>query len=268
MGGFSLAREMTDSFQLPVFSGELYGAMMGACITFAIPAALNTLSVEDLPYLLKGLVSGIVVIPAACFVGGVAMGMPIAEVACNLIPAALLAVILTAGLLLAPNGSMHVFTVFSRLVNFLMYIFLPAAVFERLTGFALIPGMAPIGPQLEVAGVIGITLAGAYPFVYFMMSILQRPLEKLGGLLGVNGATMGGLIACPANSLPMLAMVKDINPRGKVIATSFMVCGAFMFGGQFAYFSANMPAYISAMLLAKLTGGILAVLLSLLLTKT
>ena len=267
MGGFPLAMEMTDNYQIAAFSGGLYASTMGACITFAIPVALGILSAEDQPYLAKGVMSGIIVVPVSCFVGGLAMGMPARMVIQNLIPAILLAVLLTVGLLKIPNALMKGFHVFSRFITILMYGSLAAAIFEELSGIVLIRGMAPIGPQLEIVGLIAITLAGAYPFVYFITKTFKKPLEKFGSLLRVNDVTIGGMIACLANSLPMLGMVKNMNPRGKTVAIAFMVPGAFAFGDHLAYASANMPEYIMPLILTKVIGGILAVIIAMFLTR-
>lgn len=267
MGGFPLAVEMTSNYEMAVFSGGLYGSMMGVCITFAIPVALGILSPEDRPYLAKGVMSGIIVIPLACFVGGITMGLSAATVLLNLIPAIILAVLLAVGLLAIPDALMKGFNVFSQIITILMYGSLAAAIFEELTGIVLIPGMAPIGPQLEVVGIIGITLAGAYPFVHFITKTFRKPLEKFGGILKVNDVTIGGMIACVANSLPLLGLVKNMTPRGKVISIAFMVPAAFVFGDHLAYASANMTEHIMPMIVTKLVGGVLAVVVAMMLTR-
>ena len=78
---------------------------------------------------------------------------------------------------------------------------------------------------------------------------------------------MAGIIACVANSLPMLAMVKDMDSRGKTMAMAFMVPAAFALGDHLAYASANMPDFIGALIATKLIGGILAIIVAMFLTK-
>jgi len=75
------------------------------------------------------------------------------------------------------------------------------------------------------------------------------------------------LIACLANSLPMLGLVKNMNPRGKTIAIAFMVPAAFAFGDHLAYASANMPDYIVPLILTKVIGGMLAIIVAMLMTR-
>lgn len=267
MGGFPLAVEMTNDFKIAVFSGGLYASMMGACITFAIPVALSTLTPEDNPYLAKGVMAGVIVTPVSCLVGGLLLGLSLKTVVVNLIPGIILAVLLTLGLIFIPNKLMKGFNGFSKFLTVFLHIALAIAIFSELTGVVIIKGMAPIGPQLETMGIIAITLAGAYPFVRFITKTFKKPLEKFGHLLGVNDVTIGGMIACLANSLPMLNLVKNMNERGKVISIAFMVPAAFVFGDHLAYASVNMPEYIMPLVVTKLMGGVLAVLLALFMTK-
>lgn len=267
MGGFPLAMEMTDYNHIAVFSGGLYASMMGVCLTFAIPVALGILNKEDHPYLAKGVMCGIIIIPAASLVGGLIMGIGVIAVLRNLIPAMILSILLTLGLIIVPEKLMNGFQVFSKVITAMVYGSLAAAIFTELTGIVVIPGMAPIGPQLTIVGIIGITLAGAYPFVYFVTKVFSKPLKKCGSMLKVNEVTVGGLIACLANSLPMLGLVKNMNPRGKTIAIAFMVPAAFAFGDHLAYASANMPDYIVPLILTKVIGGMLAIIVAMLMTR-
>lgn len=268
MGGYPLAQEMAANPEIAIFSGGIYASMMGVCITFAIPVALGILSEEDNPYLAKGIMCGVIVIPIASFIGGIMMGLAADVILKNLIPALVLAILLVIGLVVIPNGMMKGFSVFAKFINFVVHASLAIAIFSELTGVVIIEGMAPIGPQLEVVGVIGITLAGAYPLVHFITKTFNKPLQRFGSLLKVNDKTISGIIACVANSLPMLAQVKDMPPRGKVMAIAFMVPAAFALGDHLAYASVNMEEYIFPLIAAKLLGGIFAIIVGMIMTKS
>jgi ethanolamine transporter len=267
MGGYPLARAMTQSDQLAVFSGGIYAAIMGPTITFTIPISLGLLDKKDYPHLAKGVMAGVIASPFACFVGGLLMGIAPAVLVSNLSFALLLAILLSLGLWLIPNGMLKGFHVFSKIITFLMYTSLACAVIEALTGFVIIKGMAPIGPQLEIVGIIGITLAGAYPFVKFITTAFAKPIKSFGKMLGINEVAIGGMVGSLANSLLLLAKVKDMDEKGKVLAIAFMVPAAFAFGDHLAYASVNIPNYLMPMIIAKLIGGILSVMIAILMTK-
>ncbi len=267
MGGYPLARAMTQSDQLAVFSGGIYAAVMGPTITFTIPISLGLLTKKDYPYLAKGVMAGVIAAPFSCFAGGLFMGITPAVLISNLSFALLLAILLSLGLWLIPNGMLKGFHTFSKIVSFLMYASLACAIIKALTGLVIIKGMAPIGPQLEIVGVIGITLAGAYPFVKFITTVFAKPMKSFGKVLGVNEAAIGGMVGALANSLLLLTKVKEMDDKGKVLAIAFMVPAAFAFGDHLAYASVNIPNYLMPMIITKLFGGVLSVLIAMLLIK-
>ena len=84
---------------------------------------------------------------------------------------------------------------------------LAAAVVEALTGFVIIPGMAPISEGFETVGTIAIVLAGAFPLVFVITKLLRKPLMAAGRWLGINDAAAAGLIASLANSIATFGMV-------------------------------------------------------------
>ena len=144
---------------------------------------------------------------------------------------------------------------------------LAAAIVEELTGFALIPGLAPIEEGFQTVGAIAIVLAGAFPLVAVLTRLLRKPLLKLGHLLGINDAAAAGLVASLANSIATFGLVKDMDKRGKVVNIAFAVSAAFVFGDHMGFTAGFAPQILPALIAAKLTGGISAVAVALWLTK-
>ncbi|MGL5174163.1 MAG: ethanolamine utilization protein EutH, partial [Olsenella sp.] len=62
-----------------------------------------------------------------------------------------------------------------------------------------------------------------------------------------------------ANVLALLAMIKDMCARDKVICLSFAVCCAFLFGDHLSFTANFQPSLIVPVLLGKLAGGICAI---------
>ncbi len=258
MGGYALAGAMTQDPQVQVLSGILLGSMMGVAVIFVIPYTATVIETEDQPYLSRGIMAGIITVPVGCLVGGLVAGMNLSMVLKNLIPAALLAAALAAGLWLIPGIVIKLFSWFSKIITWLIGITLVCAIIEALSGRIVIPGMAPIADQFAIVGLIAITLAGAYPFIHFLTTVLKRPLSKLGSVIGVNEVSIAGMLASLASSIPMYPMVKDMDPRGKVMAVAFSIGAGFALGDILGYTSANAPDYIFAMIVGKLVAGGLA----------
>ena len=267
MGGGALAAEMTDDPQAALLGGVLTGAMLGATIVFTIPVAMGILEEKDRPAMAKGILCGIVTIPLGVLVGGLAAGFPVGMVLRNLVPIVLIAVLIALGLWRAERAMVKGFEVFGKCVVIVVTVGLAAAIVEELTGFVIIPGMAPISEGFATVGTIAIVLAGAFPLVFVITKLLRKPLMAMGKRLGINDAAAAGLIASLANSIAAFGMVKDMNQRGKVINIAFAVSAAFVFGDHLGFTAGFAPEMIGPMIVGKLVGGISAVAVAMWLTR-
>ena len=259
MGGGPLARELTTDPQAAALGGVITGSMLGATIVFTIPVALGILREEDRPALAKGILCGIVTIPVGILVSGLTAGFPLPMVLRNLVPIVLLAALIALGLWKAEDKMVRGFAVFGKIVV--------AVITVGLAGFAVIPGMVDISEGFQTVGTIAIVLAGAFPLVAVVTKLLQKPLLAAGKLLGINDAAAAGIIATLANSIATFGMVKDMNPRGKVVNIAFAVSAAFVFGDHLGFTAGFAPELLGPMILGKLAGGISAVIAALVLTR-
>ncbi len=267
MGGGALAQQMTADPQAALLGGVLTGSMLGATIVFTIPVAMGILREEDRPAMAKGILCGIVTIPLGVFVGGIVAGFPAGMVLRNVVPIVVIAALIALGLWRAERAMVRGFEVFGKLVVMVVTVGLAAAIVEALTGFVIIPGMAPISEGFATVGTIAIVLAGAFPLVFVITKLLRKPLLAVGRSLGINDAAAAGLIASLANSIATFGMVKDMNGRGKVVNIAFAVSAAFVFGDHLGYTAGFAPEMMGAMIVGKLVGGVSAVAVALWLTR-
>ena len=267
MGGGALAAQMTSDPEAALLGGVLTGSMLGATIVFTIPVAMGILDEEDRPAMAKGILCGIVTIPVGVLVGGLVAGFPILMVLRNLIPIVLIAALIAFGLWKSENAMIRGFAGFGKGVVALITAGLAAAIVQELTGFVLIPGMAPISDGFETVGEIAIVLAGAFPLVAVLTKLLRKPLIRLGKVLGINDVSAAGLVASLANSIATFGLVKEMDRRGKVVNVAFAVSAAFVFGDHLGFTAGFAPEMLPAMIIGKLAGGISAVAVALWLTR-
>ena len=267
MGGGALAQEMTGDPQAALLGGVLTGSMLGATIVFTIPVAMGILSEEDRPAMAKGILCGIVTIPIGVLSGGLVAGFPFVMVLRNLVPIVLIAALIALGLWKAEKWMIKGFGVFGKIIIAVITVGLAAAIVKSLTGFEIIPGMAPIEEGFETVGSIAIVLAGAFPLVYVLTKVLKKPLLKLGHLLGINDTSAAGLIASLANSIATFGLVKDMDSRGKVVNIAFAVSAAFVFGDHLGFTAGFAPEMLPAVIVGKLVGGVTAIAVALWLTR-
>lgn len=262
MGGFPLAMQLAQDPQAGLFAGAILGAMMGPTIVFTIPVALGIIEKEDQQYLATGVLSGLITIPIGCFVGGIIAGFPVIMILKNLVPILLVAVLIMIGLWLKPDAMIKGFTIFGKFVVIVAIAGLVLGALQLLVGITVIDGIAPVSEGIEVVGGIALTLAGAFCLVFVITKVFNKPLMKLGKLLGMNEVAAAGMVATLANSIPMFQMMKDMDPRGKIINVAFAVSAAFVMGDHLGFTAGVAKEMIFPMIVGKLVGGITAVLVA------
>jgi len=267
MGGYPLAMELALTEEAGLFAGLILGAMMGPTIVFTIPVALGIIQKEDHPFLAKGVLAGLITIPVGCLAGGLVAGFDIGMIFSNLVPIIIVSLLLALGLWRIPKQMINGFIIFGKGVVVVITIGLAAIIIETLTGIVVIPGMAPISDGISIVGSIAIMLAGAFPMVYAITKIFNKPLLKLGKLLGMNDVSAAGMVATLANNIPMFGLMKDMDNRGKVLNVAFAVSAAFVFGDHLGFTAGVAREMIFPMVVGKLVAGITAVALALLFVK-
>ncbi|MEK3704037.1 ethanolamine utilization protein EutH [Paenibacillus sp. FSL R7-0198] len=262
MGGYALAEQMAQSEQAGLFSWVFLGTMFGPTIVFTIPVALGILDRKDHPYFAKGVLIGISTIPVGCLVGGLVAGIDFTVIYQNLIIPILLSVIIMIGLRYFTTQTVRLFKIFGSGITLLSLIGLVAIAVKTLTGWELIPHMAPLSEGITTVGTIAIVLAGAFPMVAVINKVCKTPLERAGRLLNLDAPTTAGLIASLAHNIPTFRMVKDMNSRGKVISIAFAVSGSFVLGGHLGFVAGMDKSMVTAMIVGKLAGGISAAMVA------
>ncbi|MDR0922698.1 MAG: ethanolamine utilization protein EutH [Lactobacillales bacterium] len=259
MGGFALAKQIAIDPQAGLFAGTILGSMMGITIVFTIPVGLNIIEKDDQPYLATGVLSGMITIPIGCLVGGLVAKMPLMMLLKNLVPIVLFAVLVMVGLWLIPSKMIKGFTIFGKGVVIIAVIGLVLGAMDLLIGVRPIKGITPVQEGISTVGDIALTLAGAFCMVKVITKIFNRPLMKLGALLGINEVAAAGMVATLANNIPMFQMMKDMDKKGKVINVAFAVSAAFVFGDHLGFIAGVAKEVLFPVIVGKLVGGITAV---------
>ena len=131
--------------------------------------------------------------------------------------------------------------------------------------------MAPISDAVTTVASIAFVLAGAFPLVFVLTKVASKPLEAIGKKLGMNDVGAAGLVATLANNIPMFNIMKDMNNQGKIINCAFTVSAAFTFGDHLGftagYAGGEYRNMIFPMIVAKLIGGITAIIVAYFVSK-
>ncbi len=265
MGGYSLSVSVAIDGAMGKFNGLVVSSMMGCTISFTIPFALTVVGKEQHRPLIFGLLCGIITIPLGCFVGGLVCGLNVVALLLNLIPLLIFAAILVTGLLLFPNACVKVFTVFGMIMKAMILAGLLMGCINFLFKREVIPGLGTIEEGAIVCINAAIVMAGMLPLLAILALLLKKPLKLLGVKTGVNEASALGVFSSLATSMTTFASMKAMDEKGTMLNAAFAVSGAFTFAGHMAFTMAYDGSYVPAVIVGKLTAGILALALAFLL---
>jgi ethanolamine transporter len=293
MGGYQLAAETAGSHSAWILAFAV-SFTAGSTIIFTIPVGLAMLRQRDHKYMALGVMAGLLAIPFAVFIVALLLqttgtplredvstasesthpfDMPISEILVNLVPIAVFVVLLALGLRYLTAFMVKAFIVFGRGLDAVIKLALALAVVQYFTGVFDVFGEWPLAPfiadeqdqfrALEVAGYIGVMLAGAFPMVYAIQTWLAKPLSAVAGRFGFSEQGAVGLLAGAANVLALFRVVQAMPPRDKVLTIAFAVCAAFTIGDHLAFTANFQPNMVAALVLGKLAGGVIGILLAL-----
>ena len=163
MGGYQLSMELAENPLIGRYAGIVAASVFGCTIVFTIPVGMGLIEEGDRPVFAKGIMLGLAAMPAALITGGAVCGLGIGEILHQNLPVLVLALLLGIGLFRIPDGMVKGFEVFTVLIRTVITAGLVLAAVTYMTGFVVIPGMAPIEEAMAVVSSIGVVLLGSLP---------------------------------------------------------------------------------------------------------
>lgn len=264
MGGAPLSYEVAADPAVGAFNGLVVSTMMGCTVSFTVPFALGAVEKSLQKQVLIGLLCGIVTIPVGCFFAGLVAGLPFVSLLLNLVPLTLFSGLIALGLFKAPDLSVKIFNVLGILIKGLITVGLMLGIITFLTGWEILPGADTFENAAGVVLNAAAVMTGAFPLMFVVSKLLKKPLEALGGRIGINSVAATGLFSTLASSMITFPLLGKMDHKGVVLNSAFAVSAAFTFAGHLAYTMAVDPSYLLSMIVGKVLAGILALLLSML----
>ncbi len=284
MGGYAVSMQMAaGNAAVGNYAGIIVASMMGITVCFTIPYALTIMKKEDHSLFATGILIGIVTLPIGCFLGGLTMAltstpMALGDLVINTLPVLLLAAAVGLGLVFNQRLMIRLFSAFGKGITFIATVSPGIAVFQYLTGIRFplfnlmveedaVLGGTPLLVGLLLVGLIAIVLAGAFPMLLFLNRKLDRIISKIGKRAGIGTEASTGLLTQLASSIPVWSVFESMDTRGKLLNVAFAVSGSFVLGDVLAFTGGANPEMVFPVIVAKLSGGALAILLTILLVR-
>ncbi len=266
-GGAHLAVGVAADGGAGAFNGLVVAAMFAATISYTLPLCLEVVEEKHMKDVLLGILCGIVTIPVGCFVGGLVGGVSPLTILFNLIPCLVLTVIVVVGLLKAPNVCLKIFNGFGVFIKILITVGLVIGMFSLLLDIELVTPIDSVDNAARLVLMAAATLAGAFPMVFVLSKVLKKPLRALGKKLGINDTAATGLLCTIASNSTTVYMIADMDRKGIVLNSAFMVSAAFTVGAHLAFTLAFAPEWLPAVMIGKLIAGVLSIPVALFLYK-
>jgi ethanolamine transporter len=292
MGGAPLSAEVAKSESVGLFNALIVSSMLGCTVSFTIPFALGVVDKKQHTELLLGLLCGIVTIPVGCFISGLVLGIDIAALVVNLIIPIVFSAFIGCGLILAPKLCVKIFALFGFFINALITVGLAcgilcflsksmpeitenspqiskilASILDGITNSPLMQKMATIEDGTAVCLNAAIVMSGAFPLISILSKVLSKPLRLMGKALSINEDSALGLFSSLATSVTTFGNMIKMDKKGVLLNSAFAVSGAFTLAGHLAFTLAYNADYLPAMIVGKLSAGILAVVVGMFLYK-
>lgn len=262
-GGYPTAIAIADDPLLGQFAGIIVCSMLGNTIIFTIPSCMGVIGKEDHEFFARGLLIGLIPVPIGAFVSGIMMDIEIGTLLLNLIPVILLAILMILGLTFIPKQMTAGFVKVARVIQLVGIIGLTIAGFTKITGYVVIPMLDDITSAMAVIAAMCFVMAGSFVVMELFMRAFKKSLQKFGSKFGLNAITISGMLISLLSMFPTFAMMKDMNPKGKIVCTAFFVAGGVALGGHMSYTAVQEPDVLIPMIVGKLLAGGLAVVLAL-----
>ena len=267
MGGYQLAMDLAQDTSIGQFSGIIASSMFGCTLVFTIPVGMSVLAEGDRPFFLKGILAGLISLPAGLLVGGMLQGLPFGTILFQCIPIFLLSVVLLMGLIRFPDRTIHLFSGVARVIQIAATVGLILAAVQQIADVTILPGLASAEEALNIVGSIAIVMLGSLPLAELLRRCLFRPFRWIGSKTGLNDASTTGLIVGAVTVMPALAMVRDMDRRGKVLCGAFLVCGASAFAAHMGFVAATQPELIMPLLGGKISGALVGLIVAMRITR-
>ncbi|MEG0050808.1 MAG: ethanolamine utilization protein EutH [Terrisporobacter sp.] len=290
-GSYALGMEIGQTSEIIIIVLAV-GFMCASTVAFNIPIGLSILDKKDYKYLALGAMSGFLAIPFAVFTSymvafftnptirttlstvgdpSYTLNLSMIMIFQNLIPIIIVCLLLALGLKFFPNGMIKGFMYFGKGLTAILTIVVVSSIIQHYTGlFSKVFGVWGFDPMfadekemfrsIELLGSIAMMLCGAFPMVYLIRKYFKEPLEKLGSLAGLDSAGSAGIVACMANGIAIFSLVKDMNPKSKVISMSFLVCAGYSLGDFIAFNVNFQPNLVVAIFVGQIVGGLIGIM--------
>lgn len=260
MGGYAMAVKLAANPQIGLMSGLLLSSGIGCLLSFQLPVVLSVVDSKDVPYVMHGMIPGILTVPVGILVGGLCLGISIGELMFQMIPVLILCLVMIVGFLCRPENMEKLLSGFGKCIRalgtFLFALVALGLFYEPIK----IADDSLVAEAVIVVVKIVVIVGGAQVLSGLVVRYASGILEQCAKLLGINVTSVIGLLLGLVSGVAMLPFFSRMDTKGKIMNSAFGVMGVYVLGGQMAFVAGvTSGRNVSIYILGKLISGVLAV---------
>ena len=258
MGALGMAQKLAATPALAAFTGAMVAGSLGMTVGYQLPVFLAAVRKDEIGELMRGFIFGLIAIPSGLAVGGL-----IRQLFFNMIPVLVLCMVLIAAFVLVPALTMKIMIFLGNAIRIFSFLLFGVAVFGIFMPKYAVVENALIEEMLFMVLRMVIAACGGLVLSQVALKRLQKPIQRIGAVLGINEEAVVGLFLSFIQSLAMLPLFSKMDKRGKVLNAAFSVAGAYVVGGQMTFVASLIPGnWVTAYMISKVLSGGLAVVLA------
>ncbi|MFP9230243.1 ethanolamine utilization protein EutH [Pectobacterium cacticida] len=297
MGGYQLADAIASNRDQWI-TAMLVGYTSGASIVYLIPVGLVMLKKKDHKYLALGAMAGLISIPFGVLIAlmiTTGYNIPVRDIISTsspvnhylrieflsalqlLAPLFVFCFLLALGLKYKTALMVKGFLAFGKMADAFIKLVLAACIIQHFTGvFTTLFGGWIFDPlfadekelyrAIEIAGFIGIMLAGTFPICYLFQKYCHRPMRFIGNKLRLTDAGALGMVMVLANIIAVYHLFKDMRARDKVLCVAFGICAQATLGDHLAFTANFQPSLVIPIMAGKFFAGVIAIVIAILIS--
>lgn len=262
MGAAPLASAVGLDPQIKMLNGLVVSTMMGCTISFTIPIAMQMLAKEHHKDFFFGTLCGIITIPIGSFAAGLICKIPIGLLLSDLLPLIVFAVIIAVGIIFAPSVSVKIFSVVGKIIRILISVGLAVGIMKLMVDWEFLDAYGTIAEGGAICISAAVVLSGAFPLMFVLSKLIKPLLIWIGKRLSIGENAAMGFISSLVTNVSTFEMMNHMNKKGVVLNAAFAVSASFVLASHLAFTTAYDSAYVTPMIVGKLTAGALALLLA------
>lgn len=254
MGALGMAQKLAATPALAAFTGAMVAGSLGMTVGYQLPVFLAAVRKDEIGELMRGFIFGLIAIPS---------GLPVRQLFFNMIPVLVLCMVLIAAFVLVPALTMKIMIFLGNAIRIFSFLLFGVAVFGIFMPKYAVVEDALIEEMLFMVLRMVIAACGGLVLSQVALKRLQKPIQRIGAVLGINEEAVVGLFLSFIQSLAMLPLFSKMDKRGKVLNAAFSVAGAYVVGGQMTFVASLIPGnWVTAYMISKVLSGGLAVALA------